>query len=299
MTITAPKAVADKLVAIIEKSANERANDTNETVDIPADQHRILIGHGGEARRSLETEYKVRINIPNRNSGSTGVKISGPSDNVARCKDEIIRRTTKQPGETILVPVHLHHQIADRNRIFHDFKIKKVTVDHDGHKPPARPESGVSTPVHPAANGDMPLITDDSDALRHSWKLAKPPAVDESNGSAATIPWVLSGPPDAVAAAKKLLEKRLASAKEPRSTGYLKLSDPSLHKYIIGKNGSKINEIRSATNCDIQIPNPKSGGGSGSAAGEGAITIMGDAEQCEEARVLILEAAESGLGAGY
>ena len=288
-------------MAIIERSAGERANDTNETVDVPADQHRILIGHGGEARRSLETEYKVRINIPNRNSGSTGIKISGPKENIARCKDEIISRTTKQPGETILVPIHLHHQITDRNRIFHDLRNKKVTIDHDGHKPPTRPESGLSTPVHPAANGDMPLITDNSDALRHSWKLVKPPVADEANGSAATIPWILSGPPEAVAAAKKLLEKRLANAKEPRATGYLKLSDPSLHKYVIGKGGSKINEIRTATGCDIQIPNPRAGasGTANGGGGEGAITIIGEAEQCEEAKVLILEAAENGPGAGY
>ena len=274
-------------MTILERLAGEKANQVTDTVEVSVDKHRILIGQGGETRRALEQEYAVSLNVPSRNSGGTTVKISGPADNVARLKAEIVRRTAKQPGETVQVPILLHHEITENGRIFRNLRDRNVVIDHDGHRPPPRAESGVSTPAQ-GANGNLPLITDSADNLRHSWNLVQPPAV--ANGADATIPWIIRGPPEAVAAAKKQIEQRLEAAREPKATGYLKLSDPSLHRYIIGKGGSKIKEIRAETQCAIQVPKDSST--------EGAITVVGTAEGCEQAKVLILEAAETGMRNG-
>lgn len=281
VTITAPTQVADKLVTLLQAVAAEKADEVTESVDVPVDKHRLLVGPGGETRRALESEYKVRVNVPRQNSGNTTVKITGGSSNVEKAKEEILRRTTRQPGETILVPLALHHDVSDYGRLFRHLKSRNVIVDHGGHQPPPKPENGASTSQN--LNGDMPLITDSPDNLAHSWKLVSPQV--EARTGDETIPWILTGPPDAVAAAKSQIERRLTTVPESKSTGYLKLSDPSLHRHIIGRAGSKINEIRKESGCNIQVPSAQSGG-------DGAITITGTPDGCEVAKQLILEAVE-------
>jgi hypothetical protein len=130
------------------------------------------------------------------------------------------------------------------------------------------------------------LITDTSNELPYTWNIKKTDGM--TNGGSGSIPWILTGPPDAVAAAKAQIERKLETALQPKTTGYLRLPDPALHKHIIGRGGNKINQLRDDTGCDIQVPR----------TGDGPITIVGNEEACEEAKRLILEAVESGRANG-
>jgi rRNA processing protein Krr1/Pno1 len=279
-------AVVDKIAAAIDAFVKERDGQVVGTVDVPQPQHRLLIGRGGETRRSLETKFNVTIDIPKQGSGRTDVKIRGPANAVEEAKAHIQDLVKEQQGETIEVPRHLHHVISDNGSFFRRLRNDyQVMVDHAGQQPPAK-ASVVDSREGPNGAASLPLITDepDSTAETHSWKTVENAAA--SGDCSATIPWVLSGSSDNVAKAKSALEKALAAASEQGATGYLILPDPKTYRFVVGQGGSTINAIRKKTGCRINVPK-------GQAKGE-AIEIKGSKDGLEEAKDLILEAVRSG-----
>ena len=178
-----------------------------------------------------------------------------------------------------MVPRNLHNVIARSGATFTELTRAGVRVDHNGQKPPARPKAPVRK-----ANGDMPLIIDQSGEQEHSWDLVR--GEDTEMGE---IPWVLSAQKsakeDALEKAKIKILELLESNNEPPVTGYLILSDPKLHRRIIGKGGNTINGIRATSGADIQVPKNKPNGGE---EGE-AIVITGSEDGVLSARDLIFE----------
>lgn len=274
------KDVVDKIIAAIESIVSERASQVNETVDVPIEKHRSLIGRGGDAKRKLESEFSVSIDIPRQGSGQTGVKITGKPDAVAKAKEHIQSSFKEEPTETVQVPRKYHSAISNNGQFFrrlrNDFK---VTVDHAGQQPPAKSKSGSARNT-----GVTPLITDDPEEVAdaHSWNL-----VDNASSEEGDIPWVLKGAADNVERAKEAISKALEQAKKPSTTGYLILADPSTYRYVIGQGGSKVNAIRKQSGCQIQVPKDQ--------ASDEAIEITGTKEGCEKAKDLILEAVREGV----
>ncbi|KAK4945406.1 hypothetical protein LTR10_015301 [Elasticomyces elasticus] len=278
--------VVEKIVAAIQTFVDERENQVTETVDVPINQHRELIGPNGSIRKKIEDDFTVSLNVPRQGSGQTGVKISGRPEHVSKAKEHIQSLTTKQQGETIMVPKALHHVVSKNGALFRELSRDGVRVDHNGHKPPPKPRGAGRGPQR-TTNGDMPLITDQPSEGSHSWDIvSNQAALDGDDGE---IPWVLLAgkdvSEDAVTKAKQKIESSIEKAKEPQFTGYLILPDPRLHRHIIGQGGSTINSIRKASGCDIQVPNRNSSKGE---EGE-AITIVGKEDGVVSARDLILE----------
>lgn len=259
------------------------------TLEVPQVQHRLLIGRGGDTRRDIESKFNITLDIPKQGSGRTDIKIKGPSNAVEEAKEHILAMLKDQQGETIQVPSHLHHTVADNGAFFRRLRNDyKVTVDHAGQQVPAKP---VAEDSRAAVNGgsSLPLITDDpSESVEaHSWKVVdnSPAAADPSQP--ATIPWVLAGTSDNVARAKAALEKALSAASQQSATGYLILPDPKTYRFVVGQGGSQINAIRKQTGCRINVPKDQ-------AKGE-AIEIKGGKDNLEEAKDMILEAVRAGL----
>lgn len=272
------------IVTAIEAFVSHRDNQIVDTIDVPVEKHRKLIGRGGEIRRNLEEQFRVSVEIPKNGSGRTAVKLSGAGEDVSKAKAHIAEIVKESKGETILVPISAHHAIARNADVFRKLKNDyKVTVDHGGQKPPPRPT--VAMPPT-RANGTAPLITDEPDNDAHSWQVVEPEA---SNGDAGTIPWILIGEsPEKLASARVYIETALEAASKPTATGYLILPDPKSHRHVIGAGGRTINAIRRQTGCDIQVPK------AASSIGEEAIVIVGDKAGCEEAKDMILEAVRDG-----
>jgi polyribonucleotide nucleotidyltransferase len=282
VVVRGPKEVVDKICAALEALATTKDNEITEVVDVPAERHFQLIGTGGDIRKRLETEFGVSINVPRRGSGETGVKITGPASEVSKAISHISNVTKPKPEARVDIPKSLHHTVSNNGRLFANLRNQGIIVVHDGVRAPPKPESGASTP---RTNGNAPLITDDpADSFSWSMITTGPLAGDED-----MIPWILRGQSEEnVAAARKKVEEALEKASKPSTTGYLILSDPKLHRHVVGKGGSKVGEIRDKTGCIIQIPQNKPGNASE------AITIIGDREACEEAKEMILEAVEEG-----
>lgn len=277
--------VVDNIIAAIEAFVKERQDQVTETLDVPTAQHRLLIGRGGDTRRGIESKFNVTMDIPKQGSGRTDIKLKGPSNAVAEAKEHIQGMLKAQHAETVNVPSHLHHVIADNGAFFRRLRNDhQVTVDHAGQSVPV---SRAAEETRTTNGTSLPLITDEPDAATdaHSWKVV-------DNSSAADVdstpfPWVLTGSPENVAKARAAIEKALDSAAQQSATGYLILPDPKTYRFVVGQGGSQINAIRKKTGCRITVPKDQ-------ARGE-AIEIRGSAAGLEEAKDMILEAVQNGL----
>ncbi|EZF30883.1 hypothetical protein H109_03822 [Trichophyton interdigitale MR816] len=281
------EAVVTSLINAIEEFVRQKEDQVTVSIEVPQSQHRHLIGRGGETRRQLETQFNVILDVPKQGSNRTDVKIKGPSAAVEQAKTHIESMLRDQQGETVEVPAHLHHVISDNGAFFRQLRHNhQVTVDHAGHKVPAKP-----SPAAVESRSDstsLPLITDADDSTpdTFSWKIVEP-ASPSSDSASTTIPWVLSGSPENVTKAKALLTAAIASASQPCCTGYLILPDPKTYRFVVGTGGSQINAIRSKTGCRINVPK-------GQAGGE-AIEVKGSRDNVELAREMILDAVKAGL----
>ncbi|GME48571.1 K-like protein [Neofusicoccum parvum] len=279
-------AVVDKIVAAIENTVSTRDSQVTEILEVAPEKHRLLIGRGGETRRSLESQFNVTVDVPKQTAQGAArsqVKIVGQPQDVEKAKEHITSMIKEQEGETVQVPRRLHHAIADNGQFFRRLRNDlRVTVDHAGQQPPPKPTTAGASNVR-SNTGSLPLITDDPSAGKesHSWEIVDslPASDDGENG---TIPWILrSNNSESVAKAKALLEKAMDEKSKPSSTGYLILPDPKLYRFVVGPGGSQINSIRKKTGTKVQVPR----GGDGSEA----IEIVGTREGVEQARDIILE----------
>ncbi|KAM5439866.1 hypothetical protein MferCBS31731_004277 [Microsporum ferrugineum] len=287
------EAVVTNLIKAIEEFVRQKEDQVTVSLDVPQAQHRLLIGRGGDTRRQLEAQFNVIVDVPKQGTNRTDVKIKGPSASVEEAKAHIQAMLKDQQGETVEVPRHLHHIISDNGAFFRQLRNNhQVTVDHAGHKIPARPTPAASESR--ADSTSLPLITDSADTPidTFSWKVVEPSTAAPSDSSEPTvIPWVLSGSPENVAKAKALLTAAIQSASQPSCTGYLILPDPKTYRFVVGTGGSQINSIRARTGCRINVPK-------GQSSSE-AIEVKGSKENLELAKEMILEAVKTGLaGAG-
>lgn len=295
------EAVVEKILVAIQSFVSERENRVTDVVDVAPARHGLLIGRGGETRKSLESEFKVSISIPNTSAtgpARSGIKISGTAEDVELAKQRILSMVEEPAGETILVPRHLHHVVAESNsgNLFRNLSRNlRVTVDHAGQQRPAKPTIAAPTLSAKAKPGALPLITDDAQGNEeelslndnHVWELQDLLSSLEGVDMDATIPWVFKGSEAAnVAKARQIVETAVAEARES-VTGYLVLPDPKMCRYVIGQGGSTVSRIRKETGCKIEVPK-------GAAADE-PIEIRGKRAAVEQAKDMVLEAVAAGM----
>lgn len=294
--VEGPKSVVEKIIASLKAQVSSLENQTTETIEVSPDKHRLLIGRGGETRRSLESQLNIQLDIPKQTTTGAArsqVKITGEPEQVEKAKAHILELVKGQEGETIQVPRHLHHAISDNGQFFRQLRNQhKITVDHAGQQPPPKPASAEAGRSRKGANGALPLITDDATggADEHSWEIIDHNAPEEGADLSATIPWVIRGPSENLPKARSKLEAAIEAASKPSSTGYLILPDPRSYRLVVGSGGSTINDLRKKTGTKIQVPRDQ--------AKDEAIEIVGTKEGCEQARQMILDIVSKGGNGG-
>jgi predicted PilT family ATPase len=237
--VEGPKSVVEKIIASLKSQVSSLENQTTETIEVSPDKHRLLIGRGGETRRSLESQLSIQLDIPKQTTTGAArsqVKITGEPEKVEKAKEHILELVKGQEGETIQVPRHLHHVVSDNGQFFRQLRNQhKITVDHAGQQPPAKPASTDAGKSRKGANGALPLITDDATggADEHSWEIVDNNAPEEGADLSATIPWVIRGPAENLPKARQKLEAAIEAASKPSATGYLILPDPRSYRYVL------------------------------------------------------------------
>lgn len=91
--ISGSKAKVDEAKA---KVIRELQTQATKEVAIPKEFHRILIGKAGDTLKALEAETNTHINIPNRDSPSDVIKITGPREGMERAAAHIQRVASEQ-----------------------------------------------------------------------------------------------------------------------------------------------------------------------------------------------------------
>lgn len=271
------KAVVDKIIERMLEIVAENESRITETIDVPQSQHRHLIGRGGDAKIALQTKFNVNLDIPSRDSGKTNVKITGKPEDVEAAKAHILEITKEEEGETIQIPVHLHHAVSKDGQLFRELQRQHgVKVDHAGHRTPKKQSKRDAQ----ADTEDLPLITDENEGPAFRI-LTIIPKEDEGD-----IPWVIRGQEAAVAKARSQIEAALEQAKTATHIGYLTLEDPRLNRHVIGQAGKTVNSIRKQSGCKIEVPKASDT--------HADIEIVGSLEGVEKAKELILKAVEEG-----
>lgn len=83
------KVVVGNIIEAIEKIVKDLESVTEETVQVPKKQHKLIIGSGGSVRRGIEEEFKVRVSVPKQDSESEDVKVKGKPADIAKAIEKI------------------------------------------------------------------------------------------------------------------------------------------------------------------------------------------------------------------
>ncbi|CAN6607218.1 protein Scp160p [Trichomonascus vanleenenianus] len=277
------KKVVAKIIKIINEIVDEQKAKVSVDIPVAVDRHGALIGAGGYVKRELEEEFHISLAIPQQGSGNENITVVGRAEDVEKARSKIEQLTAPQYKVEVVVPRHLHAQLADRGtfvqRLRNEFNVR---VDHGKV---SLPKTGPVKKAPAEAFGEV-LVTDDEKevASRYKWTVVADEANGSSNGQAdGVVPWKLKGEDADCQKAKTAIEQALEQIRKHDSTGYLWLADPGRYRRVIGPQGSRINKIRSESGCTINVPK------SGSSKDSEVITIRGSAEQLENAQKMILE----------
>ncbi|KAJ4293725.1 hypothetical protein N0V88_005233 [Collariella sp. IMI 366227] len=242
-------AVVDNILSQIQAIVDERESQVTISLDIPVEHHKAIIGRGGDAKRALEAQFKVSIDVPRQGSEQTALKIAGQPEDVEKAKAHLLDMVKDNEGETVPVPRAMHHAVANNGQIFRRLKNDfGVTVTHAHHQVPPKPEA--TSTSRTTNNGALPLITDESPKT----SIPGPSSPDP------TPPPPTRTPPSRVEKAKKAIATALEQAKKEDTVGYLVLPDPRTYRFVIGQGGSKVNAIRKQSGCKITVPRDQSQG---------------------------------------
>ncbi|KAJ2931288.1 hypothetical protein H1R20_g5780, partial [Candolleomyces eurysporus] len=264
-----PKLVA-KLKAELEKIAAELRDRVIIGVDIPAEQHRALIGRGGQTLNELQGKHKVQIQFPgSRSYGQVGqpengdalsesdpaniVKITGSRSNVEAAAEDLKSRIKPPMPEGITkdinVPLKYHQPITQQGNFFRTLRGHGVQVEQS-----VQPQKS-SIPTRPESKGPAPSarIDDEEESPEESayeWQVVENYQDPEEGDSV----WTLKGRDEAaLEKAEKLINDAIQNAEKMTHVGFLTLVDRSSFPRIVGTKGANVARLRAETGADITV----------------------------------------------
>jgi len=262
-----PKLV-NKLKAELEKSVAELKDRVVLGVDIPALQHRALIGRGGQHLNELQNKNGVQIQFPgSRSYAQVGepdnaakleevdpanlVKISGSraacETTVTELKAQIKPPTPEGVTEIISVPLKYHHAISQQGNFFRTLRSHGVQVDQS-----EQPQKS-AVPSRPTPTGTPSARIDEAEedtAPEVQWEVTQNYGDAEEGDST----WTLKARDQAgLERAQKLIQEAIEQAASMSHVGFLTLSDRSSFPRIVGSKGANVARLRNETGADITV----------------------------------------------
>jgi polyribonucleotide nucleotidyltransferase len=99
ITCEGDKVVVGKIIESINKIVTDLESVTEETIEVPKKQHKLIIGFGGSVRRGIEEEFNVRVFVPKQDNDSDIIKIKGKAENIAKATAKIQTLTESKSKE--------------------------------------------------------------------------------------------------------------------------------------------------------------------------------------------------------
>ncbi|KAK7600960.1 hypothetical protein V9T40_008401 [Parthenolecanium corni] len=286
----------------IEKLENEKERD----IIISQKLHRTLFANKREKLKELQDKYKVIVIFPPSSVNSDVVKIKGQKDEVDACFKDLskvvkelnenyysqrvpiykqfhkfiigkggnnIRKIRDETGTKIDLPAEVENNemitITGKKEKVEEAKERILKIQNEMANI-VNEEVSIPVKLHNSLFiGHRKLlqsIKDDCGGV-----LIKFPPLDKPSDKV-----LIRGPPEDVAKAKQQLLELAAEKQQSCHTLEVR-ARPDLHKFLIGKNGSRISKIREGTNTRIIFPNEGDDD-------KEVITIIGKKEDAEKAK---------------
>lgn len=304
--IEGPPEGVKKATAQLKELADRIADEETDSIQLNRRFHRQIIGSGGENIRKLRDKFpKTQITVPDENSKSDTITLRGPSKELVHAKAELIKiaQDIEERGYRIDVPIlkEFHRNIIGKKgeniqRIRKEFncqiELPKENTDSEiitiiGRKDDAEKarkeirkiekdlgeieemQVKVETKLHQAligAGGKGVKKLQGDDCIIHF----------PSDGSDMVT---IRGKPDGVKAAHKALEEEAAQLRLQSFSDTVQAA-PEFHRFLIGRGGSNMKNIRDLTGCRIAVPGPKDDK-------KDIITILGTKEGVAKAKKIL------------
>jgi len=266
-----PKLVA-KIKAELESIVATLRDRIVLAVEVPAAQHRVLIGRGGQHLNDLQNRTGAQIQFPgSRSYHSVGepenaadiegvdaaniVKVSGRRSACEKAVEELKAQIKQKPAPTetvnavVTVPLKYHHAVTQQGNLFRTLRSYGVQVEQS-----LVPQGPPVPPRPAAANGVSSARIDDPDDAATvpdtEWQVV-PNYQDTEEGDSE---WTLKAKDDAsLEKAKQTVEDALVHAKEMSHVGFLTLSDRTAFPRIVGAKGANVARLRAESGADITV----------------------------------------------
>ncbi|KAF5393250.1 hypothetical protein D9757_000766 [Collybiopsis confluens] len=291
--------IVNKLKAELEKTVAILRDRVILAVEIPAAQHRALIGRGGQHLNELQDRTGTQVQFP----GSRSYAQVGAAENVVEVSDvdpanivkvvgprsacekaiESLKKASKAASpelvtSTITVPLKYHHAISQQGQFFRHLRTFGVQVDQSAQaqKP--------SVPARPTSNGETTARIDeeaeDLSVPEIEWEVIP----NYENAEEGDSVWTLKARDQAgLERAEKLVHEAIEHAKGMSEVGFLTLPDRSTFPRIVGSKGANVMRLRNETGADITVSRENS-----------TIVIVGSESDIVGAKNAIIKLASGG-----
>ncbi|KAJ7496037.1 hypothetical protein B0H11DRAFT_2227032 [Mycena galericulata] len=239
-----PKLVA-KLKAELEKAVATLRDRVVLAIEIPAGQHRALIGRGGQHLNDLQNRTGVQVQFPgSRSYSQVGeaenaadfkdvdaaniVKVSGSraacEKALADLKGQIKPTVVDGPTSAVTVPLKYHHVISQQGAFFRSLRSYGVQVDQS-----AQPQKS-AVPPQPSANGSARIDETEDEAPTVKWEMT----ANYQDAEEGESTWTLKAKDQAgLDRAEKQIKEACSMAERMSHVGFLTLPDRSMFPRII------------------------------------------------------------------
>jgi rRNA processing protein Krr1/Pno1 len=292
--------IVNKLKVELEKSVALLRDSIILAVEIPAAQHRALIGRGGQHLNDLQERTGAQIQFPGSHSyarvgeaeniadfnevdPANIVKVTGPRSACEKAiealKGSVKATSPELVTATVTVPLKYHHAISQQGQFFRNLRNFGVQVDQSvqAQKP--------VTPTRPTSSFDATVARIDEDngdsaGPEIEWEVA-PNYQDAEEGDSV---WTLKARDQAgLERAEKLVHDAIEHAKGMAFVGFLTLPDRSAFPRIVGSKGANVIRLRNETGADITVSRENS-----------TIVIVGSENDIIAAKNAIIKLASGG-----
>ncbi|KAI6032918.1 hypothetical protein F5J12DRAFT_797418 [Pisolithus orientalis] len=234
-------------------------------VEIPAAQHRNIIGRGGQHLYDLQNRYGVYIQLPGSRgygqvgepSNATEVETADPGDIVkvsgsqSACEAAISDMKSHIKGlvadgatAMVSIPLMYHDAVLQQGALFRTLRSFGVQVEQSVQQ--NRP----TFPTQPPQPVNFSTRIDSEDVPEADWQVT-PNYQHAEEGSSE---WTLKAK-DATSLerARSEIQVSIEQAKDKTHIGFLTLPDRSVFPRLVGTKGSNIARLRNETGTDITV----------------------------------------------
>ncbi|KAF8628885.1 hypothetical protein AX15_003671 [Amanita polypyramis BW_CC] len=288
-------ALVARLQKELEKTAALLRDRIVMAVNIPASQHRVLIGRGGQNLVEIQSKTGAQVQFPGSRSyqqvgeAENGaefvgadpadiVKVTGPRE-ACKVAIELLEGQAKaavaEIRDIVTVPLKYHHIVSQQGAFIRNLRSLGVQVEQSIQ--PSK--SGV--PTKPGGSLDA-RIDDSAEAppSEVSWEVI----LNYQDAEEGDSTWTLKARDQAgLEQAKAMIEEAVQHAEGMSHVGFLTLPDRSLFPRIVGAKGVNVTRLRNETGADITV-----------SKSDTRIVIIGSESNIEAAKKAILEMTSNG-----